>query len=467
MSNQLVKLPFTIKEIDAFMDRTIDLDIDQTSPATNELILQLKRAQIKVGAVVLIGLPNSKALLQLYFAIVSLGAVPALLSPATPAQRVLEIAHRLGASALIASSAQISRFDRGEVFSIDAVKLIHFDDIMKQYHTPGDVIILTSGTSGTFSGCLHHISALLLNAENHAKEIQLSKADKMLINLPLYYSYALVAQALAAFVVGSELVLTGPPFTPTSYLGILTRQQVTVSSVTPYLIKMLLSKESCLPQTLTTLTVGGDFLDPIYVDQIVKKCPDLKLYLTYGLTEAGPRVSTLAVHNELPHRYASVGKPLAGVTVSLRKFNESDDYGELIITSDTVLKRKVGVTSDQSHKVIIGPNTISTGDLFYIDSDGYLYFKGRLSDFILINGDKVSLSSVRSIANSIKGVFKSTTETYQTESGTTCYDLHLFIEEIHANTKKQIIRDLYHLLMRNEKPQQIFFHSIHEAQTPK
>jgi acyl-CoA synthetase (AMP-forming)/AMP-acid ligase II len=55
---------------------------------------------------------------------------------------------------------------------------------------------------------------------------------------------------------------------------------------------------------------------------------------------------------------------------------------------------------------LIGPNTVATGDLGHLDDDGYLYLRGRSSDFAMVRGEKVSLASVRHAAESLPGVVR-------------------------------------------------------------
>src|SRR5205823_150846 len=160
--------------------------------------------------------------------------------------------------------------------------------------------------------------SLVRNARRHADAVGLTGRDTVLVNLPLFYSYAIVAQALAALVTGARLVVSGPPFSPEAYEAAVGRYAVTSSSLTPTIARLLLAQGTRLPVGLRMLTVGGDRIAPEHVTRLRSANPDVELYVTYGLTEAGPRVSTLAAHREPPGRHGSVGVPLDGVTVSLR-----------------------------------------------------------------------------------------------------------------------------------------------------
>ncbi|WP_242226324.1 class I adenylate-forming enzyme family protein [Bacillus cereus group sp. BfR-BA-01358] len=465
MNNSLYKIPFCKTEIEEFLNQIIDSDNTENSVEFDEILNKIVKTEIKPGSVILIALPNSKTLVQYYFATLLAGGVPTLLSPSTSSRRIMEIANSLGATAIIAPKLAdfVSYCEKN--YSIGDFRMSFFNLLNKKIYSPGDVIILTSGTSGILSGCLHNINSLICNAQRHTKSVNLVESDILLINLPLYYSYAMVAQMLAAFVRKCRLVISGPPFTPKNYISLLEKYKITISSITPLLVKNLLKSNCGIPNSLKTLTVGGDFLNPTYTQQLLNLYPNLELYLTYGLTEAGPRVATLAAHNEPVEKFLSVGLPMEGVEVSLKKLNIDDNSGELIITSDTILKKKVG--RDFKGNPIVGPNTIATGDLFEIDLDGYLYFKGRISDFIITNGEKISLSSIRNLINSLPGVYKVTTQPYQVEEGEYKYDLNIYIDNEDLYMKEELKKNIYQLLLRNERPYAIRVYPAQAIQAHK
>ncbi|MEV6151938.1 AMP-binding protein [Nonomuraea sp. NPDC052129] len=382
-----------------------------------------------LGNVVVLALPSGTALLRYLFGALHGGAVPVAVPPAMPASRLVEVARRLGARLLVTPygravpGTEVRRFGRTALATLPGPW---------QYHDPSHVIILTSGTSGIFSGCLHRASSLLRNAARHAGAVGLRADDTMLVTLPLNFSYALVAQALAGLVTGARLVVTGPPFSPRGYLDAVRRHGVTSSSLTPFLLRNLVPGEP--PRDLRMLTVGGDALPSEEVTALVRARSDLEVYITYGLTEAGPRVSTLAAHREPAHRHGSVGRPLPGVGVSLRDVR--DGVGELLVTSDTVLVRRVGATDGRTAPGQVAtegrafdrrtapgqiatdgrapdphtaPGQVATGDLFRLDTDGYLHFAGRMGDSCVVDGVKVSLPSVRRLAMGLPGVVAATT----------------------------------------------------------
>ncbi|MFD3515742.1 AMP-binding protein [Streptomyces sp. NPDC058657] len=410
----------------------------------------LSQADLPPGAVVVIAVADSLTQLTLFLAALHQDLVPVLLPRACPRQRIRLVADALGAGALVTPATAAGTRTR------TPVALTRWNAPRPQLHNPGQAIVMTSGTSGLASGCLHHVSSLLANARLHGNAIGLRSSDSLLVNLPLNYSFALVAQALAALALGARLVLGGPPFGSSAYHHSLQHHGITVSSLSPSLVRTFLGDQFTLPRSLRTLTVGGDALEAVHVRELLRRHRDGEVYLTYGLTEAGPRVSTLAAHREPPERHTSVGLPLPGVTTRIERLDPARDEGELVVTTPTAMVRRVG-SEPAGRRGLVAPGTIATSDVFHLDESGYLSFRGRLADFVLINGDKVSLRWVRDLVGSLPGVLHVRTEivrTPPTRSGSSGqkYRLHVLATEATDRLRARIEHRLKEVLLRVEFP---------------
>jgi acyl-CoA synthetase (AMP-forming)/AMP-acid ligase II len=437
------------------LDRSVDLDRSGPGPSLADVMAGYARLGLAPGGAVIIALSNGRRLLTHYFAALLTGAVPVTVSPATPSARITRLAAELGAAAIVAARLESGRHGDRAVTTVGDAQAVTLSGDGAVPFAPGHVLMPTSGTSGMFSACLHRVDSLVRNASRHADAVGLRGGDTILVTLPLFYSYAIVAQAFAALVTGARLVISGPPFSPTGYLDAVGRHDVTSSSLTPTVARLLLERDMRLPTGLRMLTVGGDRLDPSHAGALLARHPWLELYVTYGLAEAGPRVSTLAVHREPRHRHGSVGTPLSGVTVSTRPAPWPAAAGELLVTTDTALVRKVGGTS--AHRIVVAPGVVATGDLFQID-DGYLYFRGRLSDFLVIGGEKVSLHAVRQYVQSLPGVVRCGVTVDVDDDGSTRFDLDVHVATETAGMERRIRRALAAFLLPVERPRTIQVH---------
>lgn len=439
----------TAREVEDLLARTTWPGATGGCAGVGELAERFAAAGFAPGSVVLVALPNGTRLIRVFFALVLAGLVPTLLAASTPAARLRATARRLGAAGLVRAAST----------GTDQVTLTHLADGPLRTHKPGQAILLTSGTSGMATGCLHDITALRRNASRHAASIGLRREDRMLVTLPMHYSYALVAQVLAGLVTGASLVVTGPPFTPAGYRDVVAAHDVTVSALTPLLVADLQADDGRLPAGLRVLGVGGHALDPARTTRLLADNPGLELYLTYGLTEAGPRVSTLAAHREPPSRYASAGTPLDGVRLGVRDVGRGPDQQEVLVTADTVYRAKVGVGEGVSRGKLVGPDTIATGDVGRLDDDGYLWLSGRISDFAIVRGDKVSLSSVRKAAEGLDGVLRAVVTPPANEHAG-ALGLAVYVDETRALSEQDVRRTLYPLLTPNERPGELTVHPV-------
>jgi acyl-CoA synthetase (AMP-forming)/AMP-acid ligase II len=458
--------------LDSFVERAVDAQPDALSEAVPDcasLGKAWQRCGIRPGDLVLLCLPNGKELLHQFFGVLMAQGIPALISPTMPTMRLREIAQAMGARAIAAL-----RLPAGDLGALSFEKIGRLQIAMlaatpEPAGFPGEVVLLTSGTSGFASGCVFDFESLALNGERHANSLGQRTDDTVLISLPQYFSFALSALTLGSLVNGNRLVISGPPFNPVVYGKTIDDLGVTMSALTPVLIRPMLKAD---PSSLTktrVLSVGGDMLEADLVGRLVELREGRDLYLTYGLTQAGPRVSTLAAHTAAPSRYSSVGLPLDGTTVFLRPMDNGSGQSQLFVTSDTVMKRTIGRVEGRLHNDLVAPKTIATGDAFRQDEDGYLFYMGRLSDFISRKGEKVSLAAVRRHAAQLANVVSVKTRTITLEDGSQDFDLELSIDanSFAGHDASETHKALGRFLRRTEMPRTIHIHPEDESTTER
>jgi acyl-CoA synthetase (AMP-forming)/AMP-acid ligase II len=451
--------------LNSFVERIVEALPDSTSccePCCESIGQSWQRLGLRPGDVVLLCLPNGKELLNQFFGVLLAQGVPALVPPNMPAARLRELSKALGARAIGAFRLPACDFDGQRHEEIGRMHVAMFPPALEPAAVPGEVVLLTSGTSGFASGCVFDFDALLLNARRHADSIGQRKDDTVLVSLPIYFSFGLVGQALASLVRGNRLIVSGPPFNAVQYEMTLREYGVTVSSLTPVLARSLIHSGAGFLSELRVLSVGGDALEPDMVSRLVDLRQGGELFLTYGLTQAGPRVSTLAAHAEPPYRYSSVGLPMEGTSVSLRASRDASGMKELYVTSDTVMKRPVGRVEGRSHHDLAGPKTVATGDVFEQEVSGYLYFKGRLSDYISRNGEKISLAAVRRLASGLPHVVSARTTVIGCADGGEDFDLELALSsslDVPIDPREM----LRGVLRRTEMPRTVHIQTMNES----
>ncbi|WP_163778638.1 class I adenylate-forming enzyme family protein [Myxococcus vastator] len=450
IATDLAGLP--LSSIQAFLGRVRDLTTSQPVQPLAQLAAAWRARGLRPGDVVLLALPNGAELLAQTFAILATRGVPALVSPSAPAARQKALVESLPARAQVAMRRPAPLAQDVDRFALGGAEVALFSEAQPPTARPGEMVLLTSGTSGFASGCVFDLDALFRNASRHADAVGLRPNDTVLVNLPLYYSYSLVAQAFGSLLRGADLVVSGPPFQPAAYLRMLAEQGITVSALTPLLVRALLQQGGGFPGGLRSLGVGGDVLSPEHVARLLRQRPRGELYLTYGLSEAGPRVATLAAHAEPSHRFASVGLPLPGTQVSLAPCGPGSQR-ELLVSSDTLMKRRIGLVEGEKRHAWRGPHLLATGDIFDIDADGYLYFQGRRSDFLVRGSEKICMASVRRLATTLPGVLSARTQVVTGTEGDD-YEMVLTMAD-DSRPREHLTEALSRLLRLAERPRRI------------
>lgn len=411
---------------------------------------------IPKGAAVLVSLANSVDLLYHVLAILDAGFVPILVAPALPQLRLLDLQTKFSFHGFIQAALHIPAISYQQRFNIAEQTFYLCSQQEKVHLNPGEIVLTTSGTSGFASGCVFDIESLWRNANKHVDAIQLTTKDIVLVNLPLYYSYAFVAQALAALSVGAKLLITGPPFNESFFIKTVQEKQISVISITPLLARRLLQSGYALPNSLRAVTIGGDCFTKDEIIQFLRLNPRQECYITYGLTEAGPRVATLAAHAESTAKFASVGRVLPQIETHL----EPKATGfELYLKTDTCLKQRLGSSEKPTFHQLTSGRWLQTGDSFLIDENGYLFFQGRCSKFLIIHGEKVNLDSVKQVVLAFPNVINVNTKLILENNNVLGYELYV-VMNYEQHTHAQFSTYLKQYLYRYEQPLNIHIESV-------
>ena len=279
-------------------------------------------------------------------------------------------------------------------------------------------IMFTSGSSGVGKGIMLSHRNLCCNIENLAKAIQMTPDDTTLSVLPLHHSYECTADFLfpisrgasVAFSEGVRSVMKNlkeikptklvcvPHLIETMYSKIWANirkkgieEKVKKVIKTTNLIKpekaMFASKRKMFSDIheamggrLSLIISGAAPIDP----QVVKGMRDFgfRVIQSYVLTECGPMV---ALNPDKASKDASVGRALPGGEIRIH--NPSfEGIGEICYRGDNVM---IGYYKMPELTAQIKKNGwLYTGDLGYIDEEGYLYVTGRKKNVITVSGGK-------------------------------------------------------------------------------
>ncbi len=110
----------------------------------------------------------------------------------------------------------------------------------------------------------------------------------------------------------------------------------------------------------------------------------IDIYEGYGITECSPLV---AVNRYKKKKLGSVGPAVMGCTVKIDKANEADETGEILVKGDSVMLGYLN-NPEANAEVFTEDGYFRTGDLGYLDEDGYIFITGRKKNLIILSNGK-------------------------------------------------------------------------------
>mgnify|MGYP001096089297 CR=1 FL=1 len=368
---------------------------------------ELNKRGVTKGDKVIIATGNNIAYIVCFFSCLLVGAVPIPLPNTCTSTYLKEVISLTEPSLLIVTSVKASLLDNVDAISIQKhciysnnlylVSLKVKDEDRSLYNK---VIMMSSGTTGNPKAILLDFDKLLLNSLMHIGEIGITQNDNMLQLLPMNYSYGLVANLIGALLSECTFVISESPFSVANFFKICEKYKITLFGLTPYNLKQLLSLNKDFPLCINKITIGGDFAGSQLIGELYKYY-DKEVYLTYGLTEAGPRVFTNRLDRYKSENWEELGKVIPGIEFKLHNTEIKDglEFGELLIKSPTNMlgyyKLRDGIDRSSFQE-----DWLKTGDnVFYDKKTGKLSYSNRAKNLIVCGGEKLLPGYIRKIIN--------------------------------------------------------------------
>jgi long-chain acyl-CoA synthetase len=259
---------------------------------------------------------------------------------------------------------------------------------------PGDtaVIVYTAGTTGRPKGAeLTHFQ-LFMNADTPGRLFGIRDDDVVLVVLPLFHVFGLssILDVCVRFAATMSLV---PRFEPAKVLEVIARDRVTVFEGVPTMYIALLNHPDRDRFDTSSLRVGVSGGAPIPAEVIdeVERSFGIVVLEGYGLSETAS-TTTFDVSAE-ERRIYSVGKPIYGVEVQVWDAGGQvlppgrENVGELVVRGVNVMRGYHGNPVATRESMTDG--WFHTGDLGYVDEDGFFFVVDRKKELIIRGGENV------------------------------------------------------------------------------
>ena len=200
-------------------------DFGGASPKYDQLFAGYARLALQPGSAVLIFAPNGVEFLFHWIAALANGYVPCAIAPSTKTPVVTALQKSLNIAAIVGPRLDPARYQANRLERIGAFDAVICGRTPPSYE-PFDVLILTTGTSGSQTACVHTVESLVCNASMTNKTLNITAADKQLVVLPMYHSYGLITQSIGAIISGCELKIDGPPFNANRFADLIRTERI-------------------------------------------------------------------------------------------------------------------------------------------------------------------------------------------------------------------------------------------------
>lgn len=272
-----------------------------------------------------------------------------------------------------------------------------------------DMILFTSGTTGSAKGVVTTHFSRVNNSFAQAELLHLSPKDKVCSALPIFHCYALSGNVLAALAAGACVCFPKDRHTA-SILGTIVKHRCTVLNAVPTLFLAILGREDLSCYDISSLRVGliGGSPYPLTLIPRIEQTLQYEVLPSYGQTEATAGITGCLASTPSEKKSKTVGVFFPGIEGRIVDINSGrtlscGEIGEVCIRGYCVMQGYYK-QPELTRKVIDQDGWLHTGDLGYIDSEGSLYLTGRQKEMIIRGGENIMPGEIERVIEMMPGI---------------------------------------------------------------
>ncbi|WP_196138869.1 class I adenylate-forming enzyme family protein [Aliikangiella sp. G2MR2-5] len=387
----------------------------------------LKSTGVTTGDRVAIVMDNSIDYVVAFYAIWKVGGIVVALNPLSKLHEIEKLLTQSGASCLILDKASLEDISKLKALDIRIITRTKQEDesitcwqSVVEHESDGlwfdakgeDLaqIIYTSGTTGNPKGVLLSHANLMSNMVDIIDYLALTENDAVLNVLPFHYCYG-NSVLHTHLCVGGKVIFAGSMAFPQEIVNNMHEFKATGFSGVPSTYTLFLTRSDWPqnPPPLRYVTQAGGPMGKPLTEKLVAACnQNTQLFVMYGQTEASARLTYLPP-KMLNKKLGSAGIPLNNVCLEIRDEQgnklPAGEQGEVYVSGPSIMQG-YWQNSAASDQVLI-KGWLKTGDLGYLDDDGFLFLIGRNSDMIKVGAHRINPMELEEVINKLPQIQES------------------------------------------------------------
>lgn len=263
----------------------------------------------------------------------------------------------------------------------------------------------TGGTTGRSKGVMLTHRGILTSILQWSGAIGLSSRDTLLIVAPMFHLVGGL-NAMAATTLGAAMCIVGR-FHVYTVLKEIEKARVTKAAVVPVMVDMMIEQLAAVGADISSLrkiSYGGAPMTEAALRRAIAALPHTRFYQVYGQTEGGPNISVLGpeyhvIKGAMAGKLRSAGKPLPGTELAILDAEDrplpQGRTGEIGVRGISVSPGywNLPEVTEEANR----GGWLHTGDVGYIDEEGFLFIVDRIKDMIITGGENVYSAEVENV----------------------------------------------------------------------
>jgi len=379
------------------------------------------------------------------------------------------VLHNSGAEILVVHPLVAQKFASQSLTGLGVKQVIILDEHTKELINAAEpflgeeggenelaAILYTSGTTGKPKGAMLTHRNLMSNLISLVRSTVVTRYDNFLCVLPMFHSFAWTVCVLLPLYCGGKTVVLDA-FHPNQTIDTIVNERITFLLAVPPMFGVLLrkAKPGQFKHVYVAVSGGAPLPKEIYY-AFSKKFP-INFIEGYGLTEAGPVVSINPVAGI--KKAGSIGKALPDIEVMVADEEGKEvprgEVGEILVKGDNVM---LGYYKDeQATSEAFVNGWLKTGDMAFMDEDGYLFIVDRKKDLIIVSGFNVYPREIEDLLYSHPKVEEAAVVGVKDETRGEAPKAFIVLKEGEQMDKKEVLEFLKPQLAQYKLPREIVF----------